>query len=248
MYVALVELDVFSGVSVFQPYASTSAPTYPLPPPTTLVGALAYPYMRRFHVEDVENHSAAVKLLNHIVYATSGSKGYVVTRDVERVYQAIYQRKDRWREEFKELWYSIAVRGLVKYIDDELYVVYVSRNREILDYAHGITRIGRKESHAVVKSVSIWPLKDVIARSRRGESFETIFCTPASIASCAEATAVKIRMHRLTPSSFTHSSELETEEFYIPRGWSPMKCELLDNGALIKLKNLTVAIPKQFVG
>ncbi|MEM1639447.1 MAG: type I-A CRISPR-associated protein Cas5a [Desulfurococcaceae archaeon] len=245
MYVAFVELDVFSGLSVFYPYTSTSAPTYPLPPPTTLLGAVAYPYMRQYHVEDIEDASAAVKLLNEIIYATAGCEGYVITRDVERVYQAIYQRKERWKEEFKDLWYTIAVRGVVRYLDDKLYAVYLSKNPDVLEYAYGITRIGRKEGVVVVKSVTISELNDVLVHGGYNTSFETIFYTPSSIVECEDATAVKIRMHKLAEANFKHTTKLEVEEYYVPRGFTKMKCRLLSNGALISVKDLYIAIPKQ---
>ncbi|MEM2354179.1 MAG: type I-A CRISPR-associated protein Cas5a [Desulfurococcaceae archaeon] len=186
MYVAFVELDVFSGLSIFYPYTSTSAPVHPLPPPTTLLGAIAYPYMRQYQVEDVEGGSAAAKFLDYIVYAVAGCKGYVITRDVERVYQAIYQRKERWKEEFKDLWYTIAVRGIVKYLEDKLYTLYLSKNPDVLKYAYGITRIGRKEGLVVVKSVTIKQLNEVLVHASYNTSFETLFYTPATIVECSE--------------------------------------------------------------
>lgn len=247
MYVALVELDVFSGLSVFYPYTSTSAPTYPLPPPTTLLGAIAYPYMRQYHVEDIEDSSAAAKFLDHIVYATAGCEGYVITRDVERVYQAIYQRKERWKEEFKDLWYTIAVRGVVRYLDDKLYAVYLSKNQDVLKYAYGITRIGRKEGFVTVKSVTIIQLNDALVHTGNNTPFETLFYTPSNIVECEESTAVKIHMHKLAKANFTRTTKPEVEEYYVPRGFGPMKCRLLANGALISVKDLYLAIPRRFI-
>ncbi len=247
MHVALVELDVFSGLSVFYPYTSTAAPVYPLPPPTTLLGAIAYPYMRRYHVEDLEDASATVKLLNDIVYTSAGCEGYVITRDVERVYQAIYQRKERWKEESKELWYTIAVRGVVRYLDEKLYVIYISKNPDVLGYAYGITRIGRKESLVVVKSVTIKHLNEVLVNAGYSTSFETLFYTPATIAECEDTTAVKMHMHKLSRVNFTRTTKPETDEYYVPRGFKPMKCRLLASGALISVKDLNVAIPKHII-
>lgn len=251
MYVAFVKLNVFSCLSVFYPYASTSAPTYPLPPPTTLVGALAYSYMRKDHIEDVveggKRHSAAEKMLNYIVYATAGSKGYVVTRDVERVYQVIYQRKERWTEEHKDLWYTVAVRGVVKYLDDELYVVYLSKTPEVLSYAYGIVRIGRKESHVIVKSVTIRHLNEVLVKDPHVRIFETAFYTPVNIAECEDETSITTHMNKLVTLSFAYTKEHETEEFYLPKGLGLMKCRLLDKGVLIRLEDLYVAIPRSLL-
>lgn len=243
MYVAFVELDVFSGLSAFYPYASTSAPTYPLPPPTTLVGALAYPYMRQNHVEDEGEYSATVKLLNHVVYATAGSEGYVITRDVERVYQAIYQRKDRWKELHKDLWYTVAVRGIVRYLDDKLCVVYLSKSRDLLNYAYGIVRIGRKENHVVVRSVVVKEINEIPVEARHGKLFETLFYTPVSIAECEDVTSIRINMNKLTQINYTHTTKPDIEEFYVPRGLGPMKCKLLDGGVLLELQGFHVAIP-----
>lgn len=245
LYVGLVELDVFSGLSIFQPLASTSAPTYPLPPPTTLLGALAYPYLRRHSLEDINNYSATVKLLDYIKYAAAGAEGYVITREAERVFQVIYQRKDRWSEEYRDLWYTIGIRGVVKYLDDKLLVLYVSNDPRILEYSYGITRIGRKESHVSVRKVVVKPLEDVLV-AEEPKVFKTFFYAPVGAVTECES-SIRIRMPRLTRSNYTYSLAPETEEYYVPREFGPMSCRTSEEGVLISINDYEIALPKSVI-
>ncbi|MEM2354178.1 MAG: hypothetical protein QXF91_04850 [Desulfurococcaceae archaeon] len=54
-------------------------------------------------------------------------------------------------------------------------------------------------------------------------------------------------MHKLAKANFTHTTKLEVEEYYIPRGFIPMRCRLLADGALISVKDLYIAIPKRVI-
>lgn len=249
MYLALVELEVFSGLSVFLPLTSTSAPVYPLPPPTTLVGALAYPYLRlsntQEHIQESEvTYSPAIKLLDNILYASAGALGYIVTRDVERLYQAIYQRRERWSEKYKELWYTIGIRGVVNYLNNKLYILYISNKEDILYYTHGITRIGRKEGHVSVTRVVIKQLDEVIKSTKEGEVFETIFYTPTKLAVCDPTTSITMFMPKLTRTNFTYTLKADLDEYYIPKNIVPARCVLLRDGALVNVDGFEVAIPK----
>ena len=242
MYLAFVELDVFSGISVFAPLASTSAPVYPLPPPTTLVGALAYPLLRSKYSREVDGeYSTAHRLLNNVVYATAGAKGYSVSRDVERIYQAIYQRKERWEKlEYKDLWYGIGVRGVATYLDDKLYVVYISRDELVLKYVYGITRVGRKESHVAPRRIIIGKVEDFI---KYVNSFETIFYVPTRIAECEDT--LTIAMPRLSRHNFEKTTQPELEDFYVPRGLGSMQCNVKDGeGLVLEIDGFTLAVPK----
>lgn len=243
MYIALVELDVFSGVSIFLPGTSLSAPVYPLPPPTTVVGALSYPYMRQFSKENEGSYSASVKLLDYIMYAVAGARGYVITRDTERIYQIIYQRKQRWRsEEFKGLWYTVAPRGIVKYEDDILYLLYISNKRDILNYCYGITRVGRKESPVVVRKVVIRSINEVVEPSLN--NFETIFYTPSSIAECD---GISMPLPALARENYGSRVKPLMEEFYIPRDLGSMTCRVKSEGVLVKIENFHIAIPRNII-
>lgn len=242
MYVALVELDVFSGVSIFLPGTSSSAPVYPLPPPTSVVGALSYPFMRQFAKEDDGGYSASVKLLDFIKYASAGARGYVITRDSERIYQLIYQRKQRWSEEFLDLWYTVAPRGCVKYTDDTLYLFFVSNDRNILDYSYGITRVGRKESHAVVKRVVIKNIDDALIPHPEG--FNTIFYTPKNIAEC-ESKFMSLPV--LDRANYTSTVKPITEEFYIPNKPEGMYCRAKSECAVVNIDELYIAIPRKIL-
>lgn len=247
MYVALVELEVFSGVSVFLPLASTSAPAYPLPPPTTLLGALAYPYLRireRKEITD-DGHSPTIKILDKVKYAVAGAEAYSISRDIERVYQAVYMRKTYWGVEHRDRWFTIAVRGTVSYLDNKLYLLYVSSDRNLLEYSRGIVRLGRKEAHVAVNKVVIEPIENVAESTRR--VFDTIFYVPTSIAECEAASTKVLSMPKLSPKNFAFTLNPELEDFYVPRGLRPMKCELREGGSLISIDGLDIAVPSQLI-
>lgn len=242
MYIALAEFDIFSCLSVFSPLTSTSSPTYPLPPPTTLVGALAYPYLRFKEFKEVVEGgcSPAVKLLDDVVYAVAGAEGWCITGGPERSYQLIYQRPERWG--VKELAYTISIKGLVTYLDDKLYVVYVSKNIEPLKYIYGIVRIGRKEGHVALRQVVIRKLEEVICGER---IFKTIFYTPTNIVLCNDA--LKVSMPKLSRVNYEQTNKPELEEFYVPRGFGPMTCELKKEGVAVNIDGKFVALPKTLV-
>lgn len=248
MYVALAEVEVFSTISIFLPLASTSAPVYPLPPPTTLVGALAYAYLRSRDADEYgDGSSPAVKLLKHIIYATAGAEGYQTVREVERIYQAIYQRKERWSEEYMDYWYTIGVRGAISYLDNKLYILYISKDLEVLKHVYGIVRIGRKEGHVAVRKVVIDATKNLVKSIGRGV-FRTAFYTPKSIAYCTESTSIVLSLPKLTQSNFMQSTTPHLEEYFVPRESGAMECELRNNGVMLSIKGLDIAVPREYIG
>ena len=238
MHLAFVELDIFSGISVFASLASTSTPVYPLPPPTTLVGALAYPFLRSRYLRELDGqYSTAHRLLDSVMYVTAGAKGYSVSRDVERIYQSIYQKKARWEK--PEYRYSIGVRGVATYLDDKLYVVYISRDEQVLKYVYGITRIGRKESHVAPRRVIIGKVEDFV---KNVNSFETIFYVPTRIAECEDA--LTIAMPKLSRHNFGKTTQPELEDFYVPRGLGSMQCNVKDGeGLVLEIDGFTLTVP-----
>lgn len=249
MYYALfVELDVFFDVSVYYPQTSQATPSYPLPPPTTLVGSLAYPLNREKGVLEVvttpeeQMCSSAVKLLDDVHYATSGSLGYVTYKSLERIHQHLYMRKEHWKH--IDLAWSVAPRGGSTFLDDKLYVLYITKNPELASYAWGITRIGRKESHVIVRDVNLFRLED-LATEKLEES--TYFYVPATIIhSCTNY--IEVNMPTLSRENYCAGVTPRTEKFYVPMFHDSMKCELdKDKGIFIRIKDMYVPIPKEFI-
>lgn len=247
-YAVLVKLKVPYGISVYYPQATTTAPAYPLPPPTTLIGALAYPYLRKTADSEVEivggkPYSLARRLLNKVLYTSAGSEGYSMSRDVERVLQAIYLRKDYWGR--AEMLYTIGVRGVTYYLDDNLYILYIVSDRSLADYAYGIVRLGRKESMVTVEDVVVERVEDVVKAVGRG-SFKTIFYYLTKVATgCQEERAYIIHMPKLSETNFTSTRLPETEEYCVPRG--VVASELREGGALVSIDGLDIPIPREVV-
>lgn len=246
-YAVLVKLKVPYGISVYYPQATTTAPAYPLPPPTTLVGALAYPYLRKISNSEVElvggrPYSPARKLLGKVLYASAGAEGYSVSRDVERVFQAIYLRREYWGR--AEMLYTIGVRGVIYYLDDNLYLLYVVSDRSLADYAYGIVRLGRKESIVTVEDVIIEKIEDVVKAVGRG-SFKTIFYYPIRVATGCQEGAYIVHMPKLSEVNFTSTKLPETEEYCVPRG--VVASELREGGALVSIGELDIPVPREVV-
>ena len=246
-YVVLVKVRAPFGISVYYPLVSTTAPTYPLPPPTTLVGALAYPYLRETLAEEYDetkNYSSAVKILNDVLYAAAGAEGWMMSRDAERIYQLIYQREGRWEgPKSLELAFTVGVRGNVYYVNDMLYILYVIRNEELAKYAYGITRIGRKESMVCVEDLVVEKLHNTI-KPVRG-AFKTYFYFPDEVAVCKNAEV--LMLPKLVKENFGRTVKPVMEKYCVSRGLEGILGELKTAGVLIEVGGLQVPIPKYLV-
>lgn len=246
-YALLVELEVFSEVSIGPPLIGPAPPALPAPPPTTLLGALSYPYLREREIPETiyvngRPCSPAVKLIDRVHYASAGFYGRVEQRTLERVIQAFYLRKDHLYEkgekgvegerpkDVRMLW-SVAQRGLTLYADDKLYLFYVVSDPELAMYAHGIARVGRKESIAIVRSVVMRPLKELVTDEREGP---TIFYTPKECADRCEG-SFEVEMSVIHEDNLCKAlTPSVVNKYYIP-GFNGMKCKASDNGVFLRL-------------
>jgi len=236
MWFALAKLKVFSGLTVALPWVYAPSPSYPLPPPTTLLGALAHAYLRNDPREDVGGASAASRLLNEVEYASAGARLHFTSRTQERVYQYLYLKK-----EYREMAFTVGIRGFTTYLDDELYMFYATRNAKLLKYVYGITRLGQKEGHVAVESVIMGELRNNLKWKL---STDTIFYVPERLVTgCIEGE--KIAMPTLHPDNFTKKITPVTETFYIPRGLNPMTCNLSKNAAIIEVNGLSIILPRE---
>lgn len=246
-YVALAKVRAPTGISIYYPLTTTSAPNYPLPPPTTLVGALAYPYLRTKIfvelVEDSENvYSPAILILDKVIYATAGAEGWTVSKDAERVYQLIYQRKDRWKS--LEYAYSVGVRGSVYYLHDKLYLLYILTDKELTNYIYGITRIGRKESLVSIEDVIVEELEKTIKAVGSG-TFETYFYLPEEIATCVNSEI--IALPKLTKENLGRATSPIVERYHLSKGLGPIRGNLKSSGALLEVDGFEIPVPKHLV-
>jgi len=233
-YALLVELEVFSEVSIGPPLIGPASPPIPAPPPTTLLGTLAYPYLRERGVPDVvyvdgKPCSPAVKMIEKVYYASAGFYGRVEQRTLERVIQTFYLRKQNLLD-VKKLW-GVAQRGFTSYADDRLYLFYIVSDFELAKYAYGITRVGRKESIVVVRNVVVKPLEELVSSERDGS---TIFYTPKDCAKPCEG-SFKFKMSKLYKDNLCKAVKPEIlEEYYVP-GFDGMRCRASEKGVFLKL-------------
>jgi CRISPR-associated protein Cas5a/b/c len=248
LYAILVEVTPYNFLSTYTPYASTSANVYFLPPPTTLVGALAYAYRRSLGIfKELRDDGAsdAVELVEKgiVRYTAAGvDEHFTVANTVERVYQHPYLRKKYWKKE--EMTYTVGVRSHV--FLRRLYILYIVTSKEVARYSYAITRIGRKESLVSVDKVLVAPVKELV--DYKSETCETGFYFPVSIAKnyTPKDAWIEIEMPKLVKENFIKKT-VAVERFAVPKPFtfSRATVELEKNGAILKvgLDNKVFAIP-----
>jgi len=181
LYAVLADVSTYGTVSIYTPYASISANTYLLPPPTTIVGALSYAYSRSlnsFRELTEDGYSPAIELIERkkVLYTAAGMvKPITVSRSIEKLYQHIYLKKPHWRK--PEMAYTIGVRPVATV--DRLQILLIISDKDLLRYCYGIARLGRKESLVAIDDVVSVPLREALAKI---EYCETGFYFPLSIA------------------------------------------------------------------
>lgn len=252
LYAVFVEASVFSPISVFTPYATTSANTYLLPPPTTLVGALAYAYKRSlndFKELAEDGTSPAAEMLEKVLYASAGTdEPYAIVKSIERVYQHIYLRKEHWSK--ADMAYTVGARSAV--IARKLYVFYILADKTIAKYSYGIIRIGRKEALVAVNDVVVEPLEEVLAEGEK--SCDTVFYFPLSIASeySPRGSWVEVDMPKLARENLAKKS-IVTEKYVVPKPFVSTKAtvSLNDGGAVVIMrlggKSFAIPIPRDII-
>lgn len=237
-HVLLVEVAPHSPVSVFVPLSSAAAESFLLPPPTTLVGALAYAYLRtQGSVKELEDGaSAAARLLEKVDYAAAGVlNGYMVFRTVERVYQHPYLRSEHRRE--MGMAYTVAPRAAALY--NRLLLLYITRDRDLARYAYGITRVGRKEGLVSVLNVVCEEVGKVVSPST---ACSTTFYFPKSIADSLSGPHEVQRLPVLSRRNFEKQvrtiEDLDREEFVVPKppALSKLSVTLNKEGAVLRVE------------
>lgn len=254
----LAKASLFASLSIYTPLSSLSSDVYPLPPPTTLLGALAYPYNRYSSElrENIDGCSTATKIFKSIIYAAAGSyKPYTVTRTIERVYQHPYLRKDHWNK--LGMAYSIAVRPIA--IARELYILYIVRDDDadmLKRFVYGITRLGRKESLVAIDEVDIKPIHRIATHGRRACS--TRFYFPKRIAveipPQGRGDLMVLDMPIIARENFCKGTTPVTERFIVPSPFteSAIDIELNEYGVILRMefdgRILEIPVPKDVVG
>ncbi len=219
----LVETIFSWGYILKPPYLALGGKSLPYPSPTTLVGALTYPYMRyrgdarEIIFIDRKPHSPAVNLLDKVKYAVMGylKPSSIQVVDINK-YASYGYLRGTYRER-KEMWFSIMGVGknYTPYKSVIAYLVKREHIEEIGKIAWGITRIGSKEGLVSVKKVTVIREPETITRKR----VKTIFPVPARLVKTPMDNYDKIKFWRLcreTYSTIKDPSEY-MEDYYVPR-------------------------------
>jgi CRISPR-associated protein Cas5a/b/c len=252
-YALLVEVVPHSPISVFVPFSSAAAESYLLPPPTTLVGALAYAYLRaQGSVRELEDGaSAAVKLLEKVDYAAAGVwGGYMFFRAAEKVYQHPYLRTEYWSN--LDMAYTVAPRAASLF--NRLLLLYIVKDESLAKYAYGIVRVGRKEGLVSVANVICEDVESV----ERANVCSTRFYFPRRIARDYSREFCEIQLlPTLSEKNFekrvSRAEEVDREEFVVPKppGLDTIAVTLNEQGVALKLKASTgvveVPVPRSSV-
>lgn len=174
MIYSKVTLKLHWGFAVSHPIKAKAKPSYLLPPPTTLIGALSYGDFRGLESDLLGNYmgSPAYKLQAKIRGAfASFSKGFsgAYIEDIIRNVAYYYERyKDRSH------WYNVISTGKVYAPGQEINVVYLTDSLsedELKRLSWSIIRLGCKECLVSVKDVEVGEAKEAKGRIRTSYYF-----------------------------------------------------------------------------
>ncbi|MHC1637483.1 MAG: type I-A CRISPR-associated protein Cas5a [Candidatus Nezhaarchaeales archaeon] len=174
MPLALLIEGVFHwGFSIRMVSESAAANPYPIPPPSTLIGALAYGYAttkREPECHEKGSFSTAAKVFDYVLWASFAlkwSNGQCLTSctDMIRMFSLIYQRGERHEWKYHDMWFGVRGHGKTYYpngafaaiylLKDEAVKMLFNHEESLLKAAYSITRIGSKESLTSIVSAEI---------------------------------------------------------------------------------------------
>jgi CRISPR-associated protein Cas5a/b/c len=173
MLYSKVFLRLHWGFSVSVPFASKAKPSFYLPPPTTLVGALAYGKFRgvdnRAEKGKMVSPAFGLKVRAAASYERDFLGGYI--EDIVKNVIMYFQRKERRLEERYR--YGIVPTGKVYSPNGVIKVVYVADmdRGELEKLSWSITRLGCKECLVSVEDVEIGDAKKVKGRVKTSYYF-----------------------------------------------------------------------------
>lgn len=236
----------FSTFSVAYPRQTSAPASLPVPPPTTLVGALSASHAALAKSPEVvvtegSLASRSVELLRWVRYAALAlDEGRAVPfQDLMRYLMLPYQHRTGPR-----YWFGASAFGRVSaplgfsvvYIVDEERADYVSK------LAWGLVRLGSKESLVEVDDVRVL---EVVESGRRGAA--TAYYTPARLASCREGCA-EVYMWPLSPDAYTRKGA-GLEKWLVP--YSPygsyggvMRVDVVGDGVVLDLEGEELVVPR----
>ena len=203
MKAVIADIEVHWGYSVREPLYTAAQPSYKLPPPTTMIGALAYPYSKMKNVPECiiresSLFSSTISVSNFIRWVTVrnplGPLGPIVTNDISRLSLVLGVRREHVYPGSRYLW-GVQLVGKVYAPSTTLRTIYLVEDeyvRDFIEAVYSIVRIGSRESLANTKNVIVsevnetklrpiptlyyFPLR--LAREIRGAYFKEKFLSP----------------------------------------------------------------------
>jgi len=256
-----VVVELHWGYSVKHPLYSASQPSLRFPPPTSLLGALAYP----LHLQEAKPetlivegslYSSTVELLDlvpWVCYRISNldPRSLVETRDIGKVLIAPYVRGENVYPGSPNIW-AVQVHGKVYAPTLTLDIVYVVANSNVdtaklVRAAWGIARLGVKE--AIASTVNVELLDATLANR---EVVETRYGFPQTLAKPLEGGYVASRLP-LPHRDWYRLAEVRDPTTYMDDYILPVdqvKARLSERGAALKVEKQElgyVIVPKEVV-
>jgi len=233
----LVEGEIHWGYSIRAVSESAAAHPYTVPPPSTLMGALAFG-IAQLHLrkpeclyEDGKLYSFTVKVFDHTLWATmslGGSSLVTPSSDMIKMFSLIYQRGERHKLEYweKGMWFGVRGHGKMYNPNGNFKILYVINDRlideigseqNLIKAAYQISRLGSKESIVNINS-ALLSTKLEVMRDKR--PLRTSFYFPTELAEDV-ADAVIVTLPKTLKSSFIISPREALslslhENYYLP--------------------------------
>jgi CRISPR-associated protein Cas5a/b/c len=179
-YLLVVEAEPAWGYSIRQPNYARRQPCYLLPPPSTLIGALAYPLALNNGEGEYYLHesktivSSPKKLIGPVLAASacySPNSKAIMSEDINRYLILQFQRKPRRAE--PKYRFGVVPAGKVYAPSAEMQLVYAIDGEKcsqtlgenwkdrLLSAAYSITRLGSREGILCVKKAELHEANEV---------------------------------------------------------------------------------------
>ncbi len=245
------------GFSIKYPLYSATQPSLRLPPPTSLLGALAYPL-------SIQEIRPEVIVVNGAIYSSTvilmdvipwlcyrildlDPRWLVETKDISRVLIVPYIRNEHVYPGSPNIW-AVQAHGKIYAPTMTLDIVYIvtgsKNNIERLTYAAwGISRVGIKE--ALVSTVEV-ELLDVVITSEKHVS--TKYSFPRSLAEPIEGEYMLVRLPTLERDWYrlaeVRNPTRYMEDYYLPI--DEVEVNLKEEGVAIQVDKLGhIIVPRK---
>lgn len=248
MYKALlVKANTHWGFSIREPGFTAASPSLPLPPPTTIVGALAASYAKLKELPEVINGRSTAAILlqkGYVAYALAGFINGKTTlqQDLTRILIIMYQKRKTPNH-----WFAAHAIGKT-YAIGELLMMYIVRNdiaESLSKAAWGITRVGTRESLITVKEVKVLDIEKLDKKI-----INTPFYVEESLVKPI-SWARPLEFWELNPDSFRVKSVPKRVVYYVPYSAGIyggfMRVRISNEASVIKVDEFEAIIPSKLV-